>query len=1177
MMAAQHSLDQEARNRIVTDINSNFFVEAGAGSGKTTMLVERMVAMVEAGIEINKICAITFTKAAASEFRKRFQELLEKRSNPKSDVKNNNKRFASQLSMPTEKSRAFCREALQNIDLCFMGTIDSFCGMVLSEHPYEAGIPSDSHVISDKEMEIILKQMYVRICNGEFDESSKNGEMLSTKAKKFSIFYKNAEEVFVRGAFLFMNNRNVHFNYQSNFRSDNIDQEYAGDRELLLRTVTFLKNHQELKYETGADNVQAWEQIADIYNNISGQWSCNMPNVLYGLKTLSSIRLIPEAEDKNTTEVNQLFEQHLSRGKIAWLDINIGKQERVYNGSRKQRGVYTRLQEQCYSTTMTFLEACVPVLEKTMRDKGTLSFFDYLYYLRNMLYSDAKGEGKLISHIYKRHSHFLIDEFQDTNPLQAEIFFYLTAEKPLPQWSQCVPQKGSLFIVGDPKQSIYRFRSADVASFLKVKHLFEVTGGTILNLTRNFRSTRELCDYYNRVFTTLFPQQTQNTDNQSKFEEIPLPDALPITQHEFHGIYTYDAHTETDPAQIEQIIETLAYHPDEHTLPLGKDNAPREIRYSDIMVITYGKKSLVPIMHQLNNRGIPFKVEGKVPFGTNEALTEVYNIYATVADPDDKLALYGALTGELMDFTWKDILAFKNNSGKLALNSSQNPDNHNDSVAHSVSEKIEQLHSFSKSVKRLSPAALFSKILEDFKIYEKVETDNLEVLYYTLELLRNAEISGQMVSLKDACAFLETLRADESEEERCLSLNESKDCVRLANLHKVKGLESPIVILAAASKPRINPTIRIQHDDKNSIDKKDLNDKKSAEGYIFTLESERDAEGKAKIYCQTEAYSAENGEKNAEKKALEEEEKRLIYVAATRARNALIICKRYIITNKGRETLNSKWEKLSENNLSKFFQTVTSTTSSNRPTGNDVFAEQLYKDAEKYCALNDRSKEKPTYEVVRPSSLAVSKLDSGQEGTVETELPEQDDTKEQNDVAGQTDSIKTEERKKFAALLGTMVHKLMEFLVTTKNQIKPEELIGEIMREFITPDLEKFEKDIKADLTKVAETMRNGGYKQTNGLPQDLLQTLLHADEVYCEVPYCYKEKKKNDTDTLWNGTMDVVYCSGGKWHIVDYKTNADGTDLDERYKEQLKAYQKAFIEIERHDDVDALTYHIDV
>lgn len=79
---------------------------------------------------------------------------------------------------------------------------------------------------------------------------------------------------------------------------------------------------------------------------------------------------------------------------------------------------------------------------------------------------------------YDRHSYFLIDEFQDTNPMQAEVFFYLSAEHPVPQWSACVPRPGSLFIVGDPKQSIYRFRSADVTSFLKVKSLFEKNGGS---------------------------------------------------------------------------------------------------------------------------------------------------------------------------------------------------------------------------------------------------------------------------------------------------------------------------------------------------------------------------------------------------------------------------------------------------------------------------------------------------------------------------------------------------------------------------------------------------------------------------------------------------------------------------------------------------------------------------
>ena len=113
--------------------------------------------------------------------------------------------------------------------------------------------------------------------------------------------------------------------------------------------------------------------------------------------------------------------------------------------------------------------------------KGNMTYFDYLYYLRNMLKRDAEGSGKLIQYIYDRHSYFLIDEFQDTNPMQAEVFFYLSSKNPVSQWSACIPRPGSLFIVGDPKQSIYRFRSADVTSFLKVKedpfYLYPGTSG----------------------------------------------------------------------------------------------------------------------------------------------------------------------------------------------------------------------------------------------------------------------------------------------------------------------------------------------------------------------------------------------------------------------------------------------------------------------------------------------------------------------------------------------------------------------------------------------------------------------------------------------------------------------------------------------------------------------------
>ncbi len=161
-----------------------------------------------------------------------------------------------------------------------------------------------------------------------------------------------------------------------------------------------------------------------------------------------------------------------------------------------------------------------------------------------------------------------------------------------------------------------------------------------------------------------------------------------------------------------------------------------------------------------------------------------------------------------------------------------------------------------------------------------------------------------------------------------------------------------------------------------------------------------------------------------------------------------------------------------------------------------------------------------------------------------------------------------------AALTGTMVHKLMEMMVSTRNKLDVSDAIMEIIREYRTPEFEPYEKIIAKRLTTVAERMRSGGYVQTNGLPQDMLNTLIGADEVYCEVPFCYRDD--SDGLVIWNGIMDVIYSKDGRWHIVDYKTNADGSELDTKYQAQLSAYIKAF-KATTGEDADALTYHIDV
>ena len=149
--------DQLSREQIVENLKQNFFVEASAGSGKTTSLVYRMVALIESGVPVDKICTITFTKAAANEFFERFQNLLSIRSGDTPD------RSDSLMAKRTNESKKRCQEALANIDLCFLGTIDSFCNMIAHEMPAELKIPSSSAVISKEEFKQIVKKEYNKI------------------------------------------------------------------------------------------------------------------------------------------------------------------------------------------------------------------------------------------------------------------------------------------------------------------------------------------------------------------------------------------------------------------------------------------------------------------------------------------------------------------------------------------------------------------------------------------------------------------------------------------------------------------------------------------------------------------------------------------------------------------------------------------------------------------------------------------------------------------------------------------------------------------------------------------------------------------------------------------------------------------------------------------------------
>ena len=448
----------------------------------------------------------------------------------------------------------------------------------------------------------------------------------------------------------------------------------------------------------------------------------------------------------------------------------------------------------------------------------------------------------------------------------------------------------------------------------------------------------------------------------------------------------------------------------------------------------------------------------------------------------------------------------------------------------------------------------------------------MEILYYVLELLRNAENDRRIVTPEDGAAYIESLMQEYAEEERCLSLTEDADCVHMANLHKVKGLEAPVVILAYAYPLSQDPFLHTEYDADGS------------KTYLFRLE--KDSKYPWNNFKKIASFSTDvYGEYHKrENEALDAELTRLIYVAATRARNVLIVSNCEVVMGDNRK-YESTWQPLLKKTSEYFFSMAGRRAPGYVPEAKsrpETQAADLYKKAEETCILNDRTGEIPGYEMITPSRLEL-----------ETEVPDMGETdaqdmQENTGMAGigkseqgrESDGeVVTREERVFlltcANVLGTMLHRLMELLVRSKNQMSVADMTTQILEECLPAEYELQREIFTHAVTATAERIRQGGFAQENGVPQDILQTLLTAEEVCTEVPFCYSEKQ-GDKTVLYNGIMDVVYCEHGNWHIIDYKTNQDGEHLDQKYHAQLDTYIKALKQTTGHE-ADAKIYHIEV
>jgi len=1091
--------DEKARQQIITDLKHNFLVEASAGSGKTSNLVGRMVALVQSGkYSIEQIVAITFTRKAAIEMKERFQERIE----------------STFLHCENNHEKQILGKALSEIEQCYIGTIHSFCARLLREFPIEAGLDPafqemdeiDNILYMEKAWENYLSNLQV-----SDSEILKNLESSGIEIKDLKDCYKQV---------CLYPDTAISFQCKAN---PNLNKAWK-------EVVSFCKNADENipkpETEKGYDKIQ--ESILQVIR--LKDYSAFIE------KDYNKISLL-ENFDKNFSNSGYII---LNR----WQSKEIAKyyKEEALPELRDKyiQPVLREWREYCHYHVFRFIMPAVENYHKFREKYSMLNFQDLLIKVAALL----KDYPYIRAYFQQKYCTLLVDEFQDTDPVQAEIIFYLTgSDINERQWQKLIPRSGSLFIVGDPQQSIYHFRRADIAVYNQVKSLIKNSGGKIIQLNSNFRSLKSIGDHLNPVFHDLFsiqkgefqacysPMNTVRDDEESFLSGIRQ---LIIARDRLkENIIENDART------IAKIIKNWINQKKKivrkkEELDFGKTPV---IDYSDFMILARYKKGMDIYARVLSDFNIPVTVSGAASLKQSQGIRELLKLLRLLRDTENQVLLIAVLRGIFYGFSDEDLYQFKESGGNFDI-FSEIPANLQHNLKERFNTVFEQLRRYYCWSRELLPVLALEKIVNcsGLLLAASLETEAViqdNELYFLLEYLRKLEMDS-FYTFTGMVEEIERLWESDVEEE--FDLKAESNTVRIMNLHKAKGLEAPIVFLAIPfNNKKHEPNCHIQR--LSQLPK----------GYFMVKKTSDYGNGKTIAqppkwddYCETE------------KIYLESEETRLLYVAATRAKNLLVI------SSLGKEEAQNKnipW----------------------KPLLKDITDDMI-------LAVSDMSdkKEKTIKQdyLVEEHENRILEIINKYQGLLVADYTEKTPSALKNAYSKQV--YEPPNKNKDGTDWGKAVHEVLEYFLSTRPS-------KEILLSFIVYSLEKNHLPLyrKEDLFKLIEKFRDS----------KLYSRIIKSEKILTEVPFNFKVtadeplyKQLIDTDTetrvnesspvLLNGIIDLVFYEEDGWIIVDYKTDCPKHEkeyefLKKKYQPQIDVYGYVWEKLSREKVKDKFIYFI--
>ena len=883
--------DAPARLAALTNHDRTLLVEAGAGSGKTALIAGRIALLIVAGVAPREIVAITFTEAAASELLERVERFV---------------RALTDGHMPTELADALPqgltaahREILEHgarsLDEITCTTIHGFCQQLVKPYPVEAGIDPGAAIIDPAAAELAYQDLMGAWLSARFGRD-RGAEGLGRIPP---ITIAGGEEDFFAELFL-----------------------KAPDETLNLieETARFLKFHRTAQASNGAMAPVDLTRLADavhefaVWYNACGAVEPTTGELIEDLARVAALARDAAAPLTGRRIAELLFHEHpiackkddtafkqwgrkgkwKEAAKAAGRSTAQGEQLTAA-GEAHYRACGEAYQDFCSGLgTLAFrrfvaeFDALKELYRNYKRDAALLDFDDLLYHARDLL-SDNEAVRQALARRYPR---ILVDEFQDTDPLQAEILWRLAGEgdAALP-WQERPIRPGALFLVGDPKQAIYRFRGADVETYLAAKRALAAHDpAAILDISANFRSQEPILDFVNTRFapmldvsvgqpgfTALAAMRARGNDPSVATFELTLGDE----HRNAKGGLVVDLIRREEAAVVADLVSRLIAN---YPVWDKEIEAFRPAQAGDIALLAPTGTSLWIFERALESRDVPIATQAGKGFFRRQEVQDLIAVARTIADRRDTLALGALLRGPLVGLTEEEI-ADAIDAIQTTTNSTRTLHLWTDPalVEHPLlKQTLIVIQNLARKARRTNPYQLLAEAIEELHVRSLLKARHprgAERALANVELVLEMARAYAARGIADFASAL-SKRWDDGDAQSEGRPDAEAEAVSIVTIHSAKGLEWPIII-------PINSTTTLWSDMKYLYRRSD----DSAHFKIFDFPSPD--------YDNVRQYESDE---------LRRERVRLWYVALTRARDLLLLPKQ-------NERIEADWLSLIELNL----------------------------------------------------------------------------------------------------------------------------------------------------------------------------------------------------------------------------------------------------------------------